>query len=320
VTQERAGDGLPPEVRELLICPRCHQALREEVEGFACERGHLYPVKGSVPILINEDNSLFSHVEFLAARETTLLSESSAERIAKRLVPQLGSNLRARANYQRFVQLLLEQTHDPRVLVIGGSILGRGIEPLVTEPRVHLIDTDVSLAGRTRIICDAHDLPFADASMDGVVAQAVLEHVVDPARCVSEMHRVLKPTGLVYAEIPFMQQVHGGRYDFMRFTPLGQRRLFRNFGQISAGAVAGPGTVLAWSYYYFLRGFAKTERGRNLAALVARATGFWLKYFDRVIIDRVGAQDGPSCWYFLGRKQMTALSDRELINEYRGLG
>jgi SAM-dependent methyltransferase len=320
VTQERAGDGLPPEVRELLICPRCHQALREEVEGFACERGHLYPVKGSVPILINEDNSLFSHVEFLAARETTLLSESSAERIAKRLVPQLGSNLRARANYQRFVQLLLEQTHDPRVLVIGGSILGRGIEPLVTEPRVHLIDTDVSLAGRTRIVCDAHDLPFADASMDGVVAQAVLEHVVDPARCVSEMHRVLTPTGLVYAEIPFMQQVHGGRYDFMRFTPLGQRRLFRNFGQISAGAVAGPGTVLAWSYYYFLRGFAKTERGRNLAALVARATGFWLKYFDRVIIDRVGAQDGPSCWYFLGRKQMTALSDRELINEYRGLG
>ena len=34
---------------------------------------------------------------------------------------------------------------------------------------------------------------LADAGVDAVIAQAVLEHVLDPHRCVEEIHRVLKP-------------------------------------------------------------------------------------------------------------------------------
>ena len=79
------------------------------------------------------------------------------------------------------------------------------------------------------LICDANDIPFENGSFDGVVLQAALEHVADPYRCVEETHRVLKEKGLVYAETAFMQQVHGGRYDFTRFTRLGHRRLFRRF-------------------------------------------------------------------------------------------
>jgi len=52
---------------------------------------------------------------------------------------------------------------------------------------------------------------------DAVWIQAVLEHVLDPVRVVAEIHRVLRPGGLVYSEIPFMQEVHEGAYDFTRF-------------------------------------------------------------------------------------------------------
>ena len=66
------------------------------------------------------------------------------------------------------------------------------------------------------------------------------------------MYRVLKYDGLVYAETPFMQQVHMGKYDFHRFTHLGHRRLFRDFSQIESGVMCGLGMALACGYYYFI--------------------------------------------------------------------
>jgi hypothetical protein len=56
-----------------------------------------------------------------------------------------------------------------------------------------------------------------------------------------------------------------------------------------------------------------------VAVGIARLTGFWLKYLDRLLIDRPGAQDGQSGTYFLGRRSEATLSDRDLIKLYRGL-
>jgi SAM-dependent methyltransferase len=44
---------------------------------------------------------------------------------------------------------------------------------------------------------DASALPFADASFDAVVAMHMLYHVPDQARAIAQMHRVLKPGGLL---------------------------------------------------------------------------------------------------------------------------
>jgi hypothetical protein len=129
---------------------------------------------------------------------------------------------------------------------------------------------------------------------------------------------VLKPRGLVYAETPFMQQVHGGAYDFTRFTHLGHRRLFRRFEELSSGAVCGPGMTLAWSYRYFLMSFARSRWARSLASAFASVTSFWLPYFDDLLIDRPAALDGASGCYFLGRRSERSLSDRELVKLYRG--
>ena len=45
---------------------------------------------------------------------------------------------------------------------------------------------------------DAMDLQIADASVDVVVCSQVYEHVPDAGRMMAEIHRVLKPGGLVY--------------------------------------------------------------------------------------------------------------------------
>lgn len=111
-------------------------------------------------------------------------------------------------------------------------------------PGLRLINVDPAPTSSAEIFCDGHDLPFRDGTFDAVIVQAVLEHVLDPHRCVAEIHRVLQPDGLVYSETPFMQQVHMKGVDFTRYTHVGHRRLFREFAELESGVVAGPGTAL----------------------------------------------------------------------------
>ena len=278
----------------------------------------MFPVVDGVPILINEARSLFSISDFLQRRSTFFRPASLARgRISERL-PRLGRNVHSRRNYQHLAHLLQRQGAAARVLVVGGGIEGTETHTFLTRPWLEPIESDVSLGPRTALICDAHDIPFEDSSLDAVVAQAVLEHVVDPQRCVEEIHRVLRPDGLVYAETPFMQQVHGGRYDFNRFTHLGHRRLFRGFEEIASGAVSGPGTALAWSYQYLLLSFGRRPRTRALLRVFARLTAFWLKYLDGALVDTPGGLDAASGYYFLGRRSTSTLSDRDLVALYRG--
>jgi ubiquinone/menaquinone biosynthesis C-methylase UbiE len=170
------------------------------------------------------------------------------------------------------------------------------------------------------IILDAHDIPFPGDTFDCVIAQAVLEHVTDPFRCVAEIHRVLKPGAIVYAETPFMQQVHCAEYDFCRFSHLGHRRLFRCFCVVESGIVGGPGMALAWAWEYFWISFV-THRGplRKLLRGLSRLTSFWLPWLDRLLNGRLGAYDAASGFYFMGTKAPQPISDRDLLADFRGV-
>lgn len=56
--------------------------------------------------------------------------------------------------------------------------------------------------GRYVTACDMHDMPFAHGSMDCVWARHVLEHSPIPLLALMELRRVLKPTGVLYVEVP----------------------------------------------------------------------------------------------------------------------
>ncbi len=122
----------------------------------------------------------------------------------------------------------------------------------------------------------------------------------------------------MYAETPFMQQVHMGRYDFTRFTHSGHRRVFRRFDEIASGPVCGPGMALAWSYQYFLLSFTASRPLRGVMRAFARLTSFYLKYVDYYLVNKSAAIDAASGFYFIGRKGGRILSDRELIRYYKG--
>lgn len=65
---------------------------------------------------------------------------------------------------------------------------------MVAEARAN-----IARPGSAFDVVDAQHLPFADASLDAVVANHMLYHVPDRARTISEFARVLKPRGQLFA-------------------------------------------------------------------------------------------------------------------------
>lgn len=306
----------------LLRCPADQGELQQESGCLRCrDCDAIYPIADGRPVLIDDAKSLFTRDEFVTGGRDAPGGERRDARLRgllRRLLPPISANFKARESYGRLAELLNEADPHARVLVIGAGDGGTGASPLASGASFRLLHSDVFLGPEVDLICDAHELPFASGSFDAVVIQAVLEHLIDPAQCVREMHRVLKPDGLVFAETPFMQQVHMGAYDFTRYTLAGHRRLFRDFERLEDGACCGPGMALAWAWRYFLCSFTTRPVPYRIAAAFAQLTSFWLVWFDRFLIDREAAQDAASGVFFLGRRAEAPISDREIVASYRG--
>jgi SAM-dependent methyltransferase len=309
-----------------LRCPSCHANIAADAgESLVCAGcGTKYPVVGGVPVLINEANSVFTTEEVIRAGPYAFDPASAKTGIVQRIrdsIPSSSANYVGTRLVNDLHALLTNEHARPRILIIGGGVIGRGIQAMVDDPSVELVESDIFIGPRTGVLFDSHDVPFEDESFDAVISQAVLEHVLDPFRCDDEFYRVLRPDGIVYASTSFMQQVHGGRHDFMRFSLSGHRYLFRRFVELDSGVAVGPGSALAWSWKYFLGSFARTVKQRQLANLLGRLTGFYWKYFDKVLHTRPAAADAASSVYFLGRKAPEGwmLSPREILNSYVGM-
>lgn len=78
---------------------------------------------------------------------------------------------------------------------------------------------------------DVHALSFADASIGTVVAFDTLEHVADPHTAMREIHRVLKPGGVVAISSVMFFVIHAHPWDYWRFTPEGFGLLLERFEQ-----------------------------------------------------------------------------------------
>ena len=308
------------EIQQKLLCPSTKNKLRRNGEYFENveDNNVRYPIIEGIPILVDSERSLFSIEDFVNRKNTTfnLAPENKIKRTIKKLIPDNSVNIKAKNNYIKLASLL---PNNSKILVVGGSIKGEGMESIYDNESFEIVGTDVSFGEYTALICDAHDLPFEDNTFDCVIVQAVLEHVLEPHRCVDEIHRVLKSNGLVYAETPFMQQVHMKQYDFTRFTHLGHRWLFKNFEEIASGPCCGTGMALAWSYTAFLKSFSSSTVINRLLTKFAIVTSSFLKYFDHFLIDRPGSYDSASAHYFMGRKSDRTLTRKELIQQFKGI-
>jgi SAM-dependent methyltransferase len=264
-------------------------------------------------VLIDFSRSVFAEMELLSRGAESIIPRrrGAVFTAAKRLLSP--RNRVAERSVEHVQDLLAGRPQAPAILVVGGGAIGNGMDSLYRDRDVRIIGFDIYASPLVQFVADGHMIPLADATVDAVVVQAVLQHVLDPARVVSEIHRVLKIDGIVYAETAFMQQVCEGPYDFVRFTESGHRYLFQRFDEIESGAVAGSGTQLMWSIDYFVRGLFRSRTAGRLA----RAACCWLPLLDGTA-PRPYSIDDASCVYFLGRRRATGMSPQEIIARYKG--
>lgn len=142
---------------------------------------------------------------------------------------------------QLSVLSVLKSLNSENVLILDLGSNDRRLTP-------NVINVDIINPNNcTDFVLDiCNDLPFEENTFDVVFCTAVLEHVAEPVKVVSEIHRVLCPEGIVWADIPFLQPLHRVPTDYQRYTIDGIRYLFRNFEEIDSGNANDIGTSIKW--------------------------------------------------------------------------
>lgn len=305
------------EVINILQCPKTGKKLQKLSTDYLGISDKIseskYTIIDGYPIIIDFNNSVLAQETYLNKNAVSPINRNEYNKITK-IIKQIifPPKQKTTENIQKIIQIL-QQKKQKQVLIIGGGSMGQGMQPLYQDPELKLIAFDIYISGLVQFVADAHLIPLPDNYFDCVIIQAVLEHVLEPQQVVSEIHRVLKPDGIVYAETPFLQQVHEGAYDFTRFTESGHRYLFNNFKLIHSGVIAGAGTQLLWSIDFFFRGLFRSPKIGKLGRLIF----FWLQYFDNWIPEKY-AIDSASSVFFLGVKQIEKISHTDIIEYYQG--
>ena len=298
-----------------LICPKSKNRLFFRNGKLVSEDGNnIYEILNGFPILIDFSTSILSKDEILNSKAESVISRSSYKGYKyffKNLIsPTSKSTLN---NIKLLKKELFKISTKPKLLVIGGGTIGKGLLDLYNDINYEIIAFDIYASNNVQFVADAHNIPFQDGYFDGVIIQAVLEHVLEPIEVVAEIHRVLKKNGIVYSETPFIQHVHEGAYDFNRFTDSGHRYLFKDFNHIYSGSVAGVGTQLLWSCEYFTRSLFRSK----LIGKIFKLLLFWLQYFDYIIPESYTI-DAASCAFFLGQKSEKSIDPKDLVVYYKG--
>jgi SAM-dependent methyltransferase len=129
---------------------------------------------------------------------------------------------------------------------------------------------------------DGRTIPLPDSSIDCALATEVLEHCPEPSMVLSEVSRVLKPSGLFFATVPFLWPLHDVPNDEYRYTPFCIQRLLAaaGFDHIQIAALGGWDASLAQMLGLWVRRRPMSERHRRILQRLVLPFYRWLTAHD----------------------------------------
>jgi SAM-dependent methyltransferase len=150
--------------------------------------------------------------------------------------------------------------YDPVALDIieklnGGLILdnGCGLRNVYYD---NVVNFEIVDYPTTDVLGIGERLPFKSEVFDAVFSLAVLEHVKNPFECAQEIIRVLKPGGILYVVVPFLQPFHGYPDHYYNMTSNGLKNLFSGKLQIVECSVPLSGLPI-WCLSWFLNSYIR---------------------------------------------------------------
>lgn len=315
----------------MFVCPSCKVPFRNNGSNksfYKCENNKCAVFNNEFPLINGVPNLIPFNLKDCILKKNTDTTFNYGSKLRRRN----SLNKKIRSFYNRFVighnqitiknfeKLGLIAKDNSKILIIGGGINGFGMNKFLNklESKNVLIESiDIYYSDRITTIADAHYLPYQNQQFDIVVIQAVLEHVINPSKVVSEIYRVLYDDGLIYSETPFMQSVHEGPFDFTRFSHSGHRWLFKEFKEVASGAHQGAFSSVLFVLSYAVSGLFRSKyAGIILRMLFSRI----FKLLDSITSEKSNIDVACGC-YFLGKKEVKNKiknDDNWISNYYKG--
>lgn len=287
-----SSGGVRSALAAALACPVCRANIT--TGDWVCQGcGKTYPQIDGAPALLRPDHPMLGvQVSGGAGRRPRWLRRPE-DRVWSRQSKQAISRALDEAD-----------ASDPDRLVVN---LGAGFEPVFRKAfqgRAAVARIGLPHSGAVDVFGDMREFPLTDGSVDLFMSSSVMEHVADPERGVCEMARVVRPGGLVYAEIPFMRAYHMAPVDYQRYTISGIEQLFARHGfeTVEKGVCSGPFTALALFFSDMSLAFARRRLVPRILANVLLRLLQPVKYLDRLVENSDAAIVNACNLYYLGRR------------------
>lgn len=178
--------------------------------------------------------------------------------------------------------IIVEHVDPAKNLVVDLGAGARRVHPDIIT--LDLFDYDT-----VDIVCSLDRLPFAPNSIDGFVSLSVIEHLCDPFGMVENLHRSSRAGGIGIHHVPFLYHFHKSPRDFMRFTHMGLRHLFKKWKVVRIFNTSGPvslALLLGIEIVASLLSFGNS-RVKELFYLAICGATFPVKFFDWPFRDRL---------------------------------
>jgi SAM-dependent methyltransferase len=142
-----------------------------------------------------------------------------------------------------FQALTIYKHLKPQLSSLKGKVLdvGCGNSPfkfLLNSEKTQYLGIDIANADSFDYknpditVFDGENIPFVDSSFENIISTEVIEHIDNPEKIISEMHRVLIKGGKCIITLPWSARIHFSPHDFCRYTPYKLSLLFREFESI----------------------------------------------------------------------------------------
>ena len=134
---------------------------------------------------------------------------------------------------------LFKEIEDLAKLFEGKVVdIGCGTKPykMLFNNVTEYIGLDIEISGNgdskedIDLFYDGKKIPLESNSVDGFFSSETFEHIFNLEEIIPEIHRALKPNGLLLATCPFMWPEHEIPYDYARYTSFGLKHLLEKNG------------------------------------------------------------------------------------------
>jgi SAM-dependent methyltransferase len=163
---------------------------------------------------------------------------------------------------------------------------------------VKITTLDIVPGPNIDIVADILNLPRDFPKFDVVVLQSVPEHIMEINLLFQVVDRIVKPSGLVYVEMPFLQGVHGDPDDYWRCTIRAFDYLLPNFEILRSGASGGPFGAIIWIVTDLVSNVLRIKTVNLLLRFVLRWFFAPFRYCD---------------WFLKGTKAMDRLASENFV-------